>query len=196
MGVDLEEGLYNIRFVLNLENLNIDEIESISFSQRHGIHFGGVEPIHTFLIEAASSSPGTLVLGLHRQFCIERKSEVQAFNMEIRTSNNPSPTNDPGCVVLRYMEFREFQIPIVDYGVVQLHQPFLSSIDVNYEDDPTTVSTKIICYAVSGDGNVATLWDLEMGLPHIVNTEDVEGKASDTDTHFERRAAFRPKPCA
>ncbi|KAF9950370.1 hypothetical protein BGZ65_006670, partial [Modicella reniformis] len=43
MGVDLEKRVYNIRVALNLENLNIDEIESISFSQRHGIYFGGLE---------------------------------------------------------------------------------------------------------------------------------------------------------
>ncbi|KAF9923953.1 hypothetical protein BGZ65_008594, partial [Modicella reniformis] len=193
MGVDLEEKVYNIQIALNLENLKIDEIESISFSQRHGEYFGGLEIFARQELKhlSATSKQGILVLGLHRQFCIERKSEVQAFDMEIRTSNNPSPTNDPGCIVLHYMEFHEFQMPIVDHDTVQLHQPFLWSIDASYEDDlaeSRTVLTRIICYAVSGDGNyVATLstkdkslhldvWDLEMNSPHIVNSEDAVGK--------------------
>jgi hypothetical protein len=43
MNNNAEEGLYNIRLAVSLDELNIDRIESISFNQRHDDRLGAIE---------------------------------------------------------------------------------------------------------------------------------------------------------
>jgi hypothetical protein len=50
-----------------------------------------------------SPEPGMVVLGLHRQYCVE-KFEPRSFVMEIRTTTRPLPLNDPGYIKIHYME--------------------------------------------------------------------------------------------
>lgn len=40
---NVEEGLYNVRLAVSLDELNIDRIESISFNQRHDDRLGALE---------------------------------------------------------------------------------------------------------------------------------------------------------
>jgi len=45
-----------------------------------------------------------VVLGLHRQYCVEEGLEPHHLIMEIRTTSRPLPLNNPGCLELHYME--------------------------------------------------------------------------------------------
>jgi hypothetical protein len=45
-----------------------------------------------------------VVLGLHRQYCVEEELEPRSFFMEIRTTTRPFPLNTPGYIKIHYME--------------------------------------------------------------------------------------------
>ncbi|KAK3828028.1 MAG: hypothetical protein J3Q66DRAFT_434647 [Benniella sp.] len=183
MNNSVEEGLYNIRLAVSLDELNIERIESISFNQRHDDRLGAMEvreqqdivftkhELRELKKQIAASGTGMVVLGLHHQYCVE-KFEPRSFVMEIRTTTRPLPLNDPGYINIHYLELDvtqyETKVDHIDDGdVFYLHRPFIWSVDVGIKEDtsavphgqkPPTMSGRIIYYAVSGDGNhVATL---------------------------------------
>jgi hypothetical protein len=43
MNNNVEEGLYNVRLAVSLDELNTDRIDSISFNQRHDDRLGATE---------------------------------------------------------------------------------------------------------------------------------------------------------
>jgi len=43
MGIDVEEGIHNVRMAMNLDHLNIDKIDSVSITQHHDGRFGALE---------------------------------------------------------------------------------------------------------------------------------------------------------
>ena len=56
------------------------------------------------MIIVATSGSGIVVLGLHRQYCVEEEFEPRSFVIEIRTTTRPLPLNNPGYIKIHYME--------------------------------------------------------------------------------------------
>ncbi|KAI1319242.1 hypothetical protein EDD11_004636 [Mortierella claussenii] len=68
--------------------------------------------------------------------------------MEVRLSNRPSES-DPGIIALHYMELHAFPVESADDITLQIHQPYIWSIDTDAHE---VRSTPISQYAISGDG--------------------------------------------
>ncbi|KAF9355296.1 hypothetical protein BGX34_010552 [Mortierella sp. NVP85] len=163
---DLEEGIYNVRVALNLTRLNMDRIESISFTEAEYNSCDSDTEIFTKkeLVDLSTESQSkTLVLGLHRQR--HKYSGGSTYvAMDIRTLPSASK-DDAGYIELHYVELHAFQSDtVVDSNTVfRPHEPYAWTIDVGLKDDPTdprapAIPAKIISYMMSGDGGyIATL---------------------------------------
>ncbi|KAF9362489.1 hypothetical protein BGX34_006042 [Mortierella sp. NVP85] len=144
---DIQEGLHDVRIVVNLKNLKIEEIETLSITQYDG--------------DALEYLRG------------KASEDAVTFTMEFRTLHDPLPQGDPGYIELKYIELSPSHSSPVVNGVI-MHQPFLWSVDVKIETTAQKSSGVIVSYSVSGDGNyVATLstngtiiqldvWDLQL----------------------------------
>ncbi|KAF9350721.1 hypothetical protein BGX34_001024 [Mortierella sp. NVP85] len=156
-----EEGLYNIRLAVSLDELNIDRIESISFNQRHDDRLGAMEYYTKYELkelkdQLAASGSGMVVLGLHHQYCVEDGFEPRYFIMEIRTTTRPLPLNTPGYIKIHYMELDVTQYETdVDYIDV------FDDWDEDLENDPSPLQI-----AVSYDASRVVLIDAEKKYLH------------------------------
>jgi len=105
-------------------------------------------------------------------------------------------------------------------AIFKLHRPFIWSVDVGIKDDPpahlssavsssrkaSTLSGRIIYYAVSGDGNHAAtlstrgkilqldLWDLGANTTCIAKTSATEGQETKCYC-IACKAPVTPRPC-
>ncbi|KAI1316122.1 hypothetical protein EDD11_010436 [Mortierella claussenii] len=209
---DVKGDIYNISLTLSIENLDLDCIESIAFSTGPGIpyHYGPLEILtrRELRMLFADHRNKVATLALHRQH-VERSAYVEIFDLdiEVRTLTTPAGSN-PGCLELHHMELSAFHPGRVSpEPSLKWHQPFLWSIDVGSKDNATNstslISTRIIHYAVSGNGRFIStlsarkehsqldLWDLELnaGAVPVTNLDSV---AEDTDIFNERRSPFYP----
>ncbi|KAF9346320.1 hypothetical protein BGX34_004042, partial [Mortierella sp. NVP85] len=156
MNNNVEEGLYNIRLAVSLDELNIDRIESISFNQRHDDRLGALEvytkyELYELKEKLAASSSGMVVLGLHRQYCVEEDFEPRSFVMEIRTTTRPFPLNTPGYIKIHYME-----LDVTQYETEVDHIDVFDDWDEDLENDPSPLQI-----AISYDASRVVLMDAE-----------------------------------
>ncbi|KAF9289370.1 hypothetical protein BGZ68_009484 [Mortierella alpina] len=160
-------GIFNIILGLSLASLNMDCVESISFS------FG----------TGAAHAYGPL-----EHFEWKPMRDGFTVEMEVRTTSGTSKAQYPGFVEMHYMELDALQTDHSDDPTTEVHQPFKWSIDVAHtaclrSGIAAPRSADIMHHAVSGNGKYAAtvsvldnvlqldLWDLESGRVHPALSE-------------------------
>ncbi|KAG0231510.1 hypothetical protein BGX31_005499 [Mortierella sp. GBA43] len=174
----VQEGLHNVRMSVNLENIKIDKIQTLSITQ----YDGDALEILTGdeLQKVVDKSKSKLVtLGLHRQYLRgdhrqylrgddqqylrgKATEEVATFTMELRTFDYLSQ-DDAGYIGLEFIEMYPSHSSPVANDVNGEESPLTVWVFGDIKGEPTDTATRkrsgvIISYSLSRDGNyVATL---------------------------------------
>ncbi|KAK3821910.1 MAG: hypothetical protein J3Q66DRAFT_158186 [Benniella sp.] len=93
---EIQEGLHNVRMAVNLKNLKLEKIETLSITQYDGdaLEIFTRDELQEFVGDSESRM---VILGLHRQYPRgEATVDVATFTMEFRTLYDPLPQDDPG----------------------------------------------------------------------------------------------------
>ncbi|KAI7829417.1 hypothetical protein BC939DRAFT_441822 [Gamsiella multidivaricata] len=173
-----EPGFHDIVLGISTQHLQIDNVESITFSFGHegGPRMELNEIISKDSVKKLLGSGSEIVrLQLHHRLMNKGDGRSVLLFMGIMTSESDLPTTDPGCLDLRFMELLASQA--VRDSSILVHRPYLKSFNVCLRDGPHQPK-RVTNVGMSGDGAyVATLaatdtgflldiWDLEQRLLH------------------------------
>ncbi|KAF9187679.1 hypothetical protein BGZ51_001174 [Haplosporangium sp. Z 767] len=135
------------------------------------------------LISLVGSNDAVVRLGLHQQHVeLNEALKILVVDMEIRTAIGEERKTDSDFIELHYIELHASQLGTDYDSSLKVHRPYLWSIDVAHTNKSADgriykKSTRIIHYAVSGDGShVATLSALDKIL--YLDVWDVASKSS------------------
>ncbi|KAF9346714.1 hypothetical protein BGX26_001768 [Mortierella sp. AD094] len=186
-----EAGMYDIILGVSAENLDLDNIESITFDIEGKRRVLEPTEIRALCLEKSLWDKEVVKWRLPLQVSksAENAEDLKMLIMEIKTLDGSAPATFPRFLELHFMELRPFRSEgYPDDTYIRAHPPYIGSINVGHIDGVANgvshgLPKKIIHFAVSGNGKYSAtlsaantdllleLWDLQSVAPAPVHPQ-------------------------